>query len=88
MIDIGDHVRSIYKEDPDGFFGAWELTNTHLTLVDIHPATLARTAVMFSIMYDIMSTSVVGDRTRRAELYATLMYLFAGMIIPDYCRAM
>ncbi|KAJ3509545.1 hypothetical protein NLJ89_g5165 [Agrocybe chaxingu] len=51
-----------------------ESVNVHFTLVDIHPAMLARTVVMFGLF------------RRRVELYATLFFVQTSILVPEYCR--
>ncbi|KAF8962202.1 hypothetical protein BDZ97DRAFT_1920671 [Flammula alnicola] len=61
------------------------LLRIHLCLVDIHPATIARTLVMLAIIEKVLQTRKSGDETRRAELHATLFYVLMAALMPDYC---
>ncbi|CAA7262627.1 unnamed protein product [Cyclocybe aegerita] len=56
------------------------------TLVDIHPATLARTLVMLRLLQLIMGFRGSRDKILLAELHATLFYVFNAMVMPEYCR--
>ncbi|KAF9480632.1 hypothetical protein BDN70DRAFT_877325 [Pholiota conissans] len=60
--------------------------NVHMTLLDIHPATLARLAIMLSILQQIIEARKKNNVTKVVELHATIFYLFTTMLMPDYCR--
>ncbi|KIM41915.1 hypothetical protein M413DRAFT_71143 [Hebeloma cylindrosporum] len=55
----------------------------HLTLMDIHPAPLARNLVIFSLLDQIRLSK---DSSKRVELHAALFYLYTSIIMPDYCH--
>ncbi|KAH9916974.1 uncharacterized protein BXZ73DRAFT_105668 [Epithele typhae] len=55
----------------------------HLTLLDIHEVPLARNLSVLMLLLQLNDTS---DKTERAEINATLMYTFAGVIMPPYCH--
>jgi hypothetical protein len=59
-----------------------------MTLVDIHPATLARLTIMWSIFQQILEARQKNNNTKITELHATLFYLYTTMLMPDYCRQM
>ncbi|EFI28567.1 hypothetical protein CC1G_13594 [Coprinopsis cinerea okayama7 len=54
----------------------------HMTLIEIHPATVARNVLVFELF-----TEIQGARTEeeKDELFASLVYLYTSMAIPDYC---
>ncbi|KAG2023880.1 hypothetical protein CC2G_001486 [Coprinopsis cinerea AmutBmut pab1-1] len=54
----------------------------HMTLIEIHPATVARNVLVFELFSEIQ-----GARTEeeKDELFASLVYLYTSMAIPDYC---
>ncbi|KAJ7036536.1 hypothetical protein C8F04DRAFT_953716 [Mycena alexandri] len=55
----------------------------HITLLDIHPAPLARDLCMI-LLLDEMITA--GDNSIvKAELLSTMFYTFAGVVMPGYC---
>jgi hypothetical protein len=65
-----------------------EVENLHMTLVDIHPASLARVIVILSLLQQILNL----DRQNREEatekeieLYATIFFVYTSMVMPDYC---
>lgn len=62
--------------------------SVHMTLIDIHPATLARVIVVFSLLHQILHARVTNDNARKVELHATLFYLYTTMLMPAYCRKM
>ncbi|KAJ6520693.1 hypothetical protein DFH09DRAFT_1426866 [Mycena vulgaris] len=56
----------------------------HLTLLDIHPSALARDLVVLMLLNDCMTG---GDPAALAETKATLMYTYAGAVMPLYAHA-
>ncbi|KAJ7780170.1 hypothetical protein DFH07DRAFT_465077 [Mycena maculata] len=56
----------------------------HITLLDIHPAALARDLCMLLLLDQLVDTSPENSVTR-AEILATLFYTFAGVVMPGYC---
>lgn len=52
--------------------------HAHFTLLDIHPASLARDLCMLVLLDHL-------DEETRAEVMATLFYIFIGVAIPPYC---
>ncbi|KAJ6507320.1 hypothetical protein C8R47DRAFT_1100924 [Mycena vitilis] len=56
----------------------------HITLLDIHPAALARDLCMLLLLNQLMDTPLENSETR-TELLATLFYTFAGVVMPGYC---
>ncbi|KAI0719795.1 hypothetical protein C8T65DRAFT_603249 [Cerioporus squamosus] len=82
----GRHVLGTLCGLLDGF---WKLTKAkqlqfkvHLTLLDIHDATLARDLCMFMLLHELATTT---DATAKVEIKATLMYMFCGAVMPPYC---
>ncbi|TFK84364.1 hypothetical protein K466DRAFT_527460 [Polyporus arcularius HHB13444] len=69
--------------------GYWKLSKAkqlqfkaHLTLLDIHDATLARDLCLFMLLHELATTK---DATAKVEIKATLMYMFCGAAMPPYC---
>lgn len=65
-----------------------EVQNLHITMVDVHPASLARVLVILSLLQQIVDL----DRQNRdestekeIELYATIFFIYTSMVMPDYC---
>ncbi|KAI0737520.1 hypothetical protein C8Q80DRAFT_1125297 [Daedaleopsis nitida] len=56
--------------------------HAHLTLFDIHDATIARDLCMFMLLHELNCTD---DEAVRIEIKATLMYTFCGAVMPSYC---
>ena len=56
--------------------------HAHLTLLDIHAATIARDLEMILLLDQLNHTN---DTTARIEIKATLMYVFCGVVMPSYC---
>ena len=54
----------------------------HATLLDIHEAIIARDLCMLMLLHDLNNTI---DGLERTEIHATLMYTFAGAVMPAYC---
>ncbi|KAF8968697.1 hypothetical protein BDZ97DRAFT_324231 [Flammula alnicola] len=77
---FGTLIDIVHKlHDASGF----ESTRVHLTLIDIHPATLARNLVIFALIHRI---SLSEDDVEKLELQTTLFYLYLGLAIPEYCN--
>ncbi|KAF8210815.1 hypothetical protein K438DRAFT_1569292, partial [Mycena galopus ATCC 62051] len=57
----------------------------HLTLLDIHPSALARDLVVLMLLNDCMTPGI--SPTLLVELKATLMYTYAGSVMPSYAHA-
>ena len=53
----------------------------HLTLLDIHPSALARDLVILMLLDECMTVTAP---VALAEIKATLMYTYAGAIMPPY----
>ncbi|KAJ7483585.1 hypothetical protein FB451DRAFT_1028935 [Mycena latifolia] len=58
----------------------------HLTLLDIHPSALARDLVVLQLLDDCMTVGA-GAPAALAEIKATLMYTYAGAVMPSYAHA-
>ncbi|PBK68015.1 hypothetical protein ARMSODRAFT_1005025 [Armillaria solidipes] len=56
----------------------------HLTLLDIHPTTLARDLVPFVLMDDLIASR--NSEEDEAEIKATLFYTYFGILMPSYCH--
>ncbi|KAI0737514.1 hypothetical protein C8Q80DRAFT_1115040 [Daedaleopsis nitida] len=56
--------------------------HAHLTLLDIHDATIARDLCIFMLLHQLNGTN---DETVRTEIKVTLMYVFCGAVMPSYC---
>ncbi|KJA21534.1 hypothetical protein HYPSUDRAFT_41905 [Hypholoma sublateritium FD-334 SS-4] len=57
-----------------------------LTLMDIHPASLARVIVVISLIQQVLHARLSKDTARTTELFTTLFYVYATYLMPDYCR--
>ena len=64
---------------------ASDIPRLHLTLVEIHPATLARTLLIFKLIERI---SLAENPVKELELETTLSYLYVSLAIPGYCEDM
>jgi hypothetical protein len=64
---------------------ASDIERLHLTLVEIHPATLARTLLIFELIERI---SLAENPMNELELETTLFYLYVSLAMPDYCEDM
>ncbi|KAI0329760.1 hypothetical protein GY45DRAFT_1279063 [Cubamyces sp. BRFM 1775] len=56
--------------------------HAHLTLLDIHPTAIARDLCMLLLLHEYNNTT---DPIARAEVMATLMYIFCAGVMPSYC---
>ena len=56
--------------------------HAHLTLLDIHDAPIARDLCLFVLLHDLSQTQ---DATTKAEIIATIMYMYCGAAMPSYC---
>lgn len=59
--------------------------SVHMTLIDIHPATLARVIVIFALLQQILVARTKNEKSKVVELHATLFYLYISTVMPDYC---
>jgi hypothetical protein len=57
---------------------------THITLMDIHPAIIARN-LLFFMMIDALVQHTLED-IDRLEVQVTMIYVFIGWIMPSYCE--
>ena len=57
----------------------------HLTALDVHPASIARILVLMLLLDELVDGRSATPRTK-AEVVATYMYTFKGVVIPDYCN--
>jgi len=64
---------------------ASDIPQLHLTLVEIHPATLARTLLIFELIERI---SLAVNPMKELELETTLFYLYVSLAMPGYCEDM
>ena len=62
-----------------------DIPRLHLTLLEIHPATVARTLVIFKLIELI---SLAENPMEELELETTLFYLYVSLAIPGYCEDM
>ncbi|KAJ6568362.1 hypothetical protein DFH09DRAFT_1155208 [Mycena vulgaris] len=61
-----------------------ESLRAHITLLDIHPAALARDLCILLLLEQLVDTPTESSTTR-AEILATMFYTFAGVVMPEYC---
>ena len=57
----------------------------HLTALDIHPTIIARNLVYLFLLDQLVDGQSITPETR-AEIVATYMYAFIGVVMPDYCH--
>ena len=62
-----------------------DILRLHLTLVEIHPATLAWTLLIFELIERI---SLAENPVKELELETTLFYLYVSLAMPGYCEDM
>jgi hypothetical protein len=55
----------------------------HLTLLDIHFATIARDLLLCMFLHTLAEEQL--DADARLELQASLVYIYVGWAMPDYC---
>ena len=56
----------------------------HITLLDIHPTTLARDLCIFALLEQLLDTP--NSKEKEAEIKATIFYAYLGVIMPSYCH--
>ncbi|KDR73934.1 hypothetical protein GALMADRAFT_250621 [Galerina marginata CBS 339.88] len=60
----------------------------HITALDIHFASVARTVILFMLVNALMTAREGGEGPETMlEIQATLVYVYVGWIIPSYCHA-
>ncbi|KAF6758074.1 hypothetical protein DFP72DRAFT_889855 [Ephemerocybe angulata] len=57
----------------------------HLTLVDIHPATLARVMLVFALIRKLLR--IPRSDERRLDYETTIFYMYTTILMPDYCHS-
>ena len=57
----------------------------HLTALDIHPAAIAKNLVFLLLLNELVDGQAITPETK-AEVIATHMYAFLGVIMPNYCH--
>lgn len=57
----------------------------HLTALDIHPASIVRILVFLLLLNELADGQSTTPEIK-AEVIATYMYAFTGVVIPDYCH--
>ena len=62
-----------------------DIPRLHLTLLEIHPATVARTLLIFELIELI---SLTENPLEELELETTLFYLYVSLAMPGYCEDM
>ncbi|KAG2006704.1 hypothetical protein CC2G_014457 [Coprinopsis cinerea AmutBmut pab1-1] len=77
LIHFFDIWKKLYKLGKRGS----DLPKIHLTLVDIHPAALARVMLVFAFIWRSMDTSA----EVLMEIETTAFYVWSTIIMPDYC---
>lgn len=91
IIDLGRFIKTNFPEEDDPIFNpcaqGFSTTNTFMTVVDENPASLARVALMFTMLSDLRATRL-SSQIPRAQLYAAIFYSFTSMVIPKYCHDM
>ncbi|KAF9040853.1 hypothetical protein BJ165DRAFT_1406859 [Panaeolus papilionaceus] len=60
----------------------YRIPDLHLTLLDIHPASIARVMLLLGLIRRSMTARVT---TFKLELEATAFYVFSTIFMPDYC---
>ncbi|KAJ7498066.1 hypothetical protein B0H11DRAFT_1998531 [Mycena galericulata] len=56
----------------------------HITLLDLHPAALARDLCILLLLDQMMGTPAESS-AERVEILSTMFYTFAGVVMPGYC---
>jgi hypothetical protein len=56
----------------------------HVTLLDIHFATIARDLLLCMLIDCLVQGQL--DATARSEVQTTLVYVYVGWVMPDYCE--
>jgi hypothetical protein len=56
----------------------------HVTLLDIHFATIARDLLLCMLIDHLAHDEL--DVTARLEVQMTLVYVYVGWVMPEYCQ--
>ncbi|PPR04334.1 hypothetical protein CVT24_013372, partial [Panaeolus cyanescens] len=70
------------RVERDAVRSKFQLPNLHLTLFDIHPASVARVMLMFALVRKVMAAQ---DPTYRLEVEAAAFYAWNTLHMPTYC---
>ncbi|KAF8962201.1 hypothetical protein BDZ97DRAFT_1130396 [Flammula alnicola] len=81
LIDVADSTRNLPLPEQRNS------VDLHMTLVDIHPATLARTLIVLALVLRIIETRRnEGLQSQlELELHTTLFYVYMSLVMPEYC---
>ncbi|KAK0461719.1 uncharacterized protein EV420DRAFT_1526820 [Desarmillaria tabescens] len=65
-----------------------EASRIHFTLLDIHPTTIARNMCLFMMINEliVMQLCKRTDGIEKAEIKATIFYVWMGVALPSYCH--
>ncbi|KAH8102117.1 hypothetical protein BXZ70DRAFT_930357 [Cristinia sonorae] len=76
IIDLHHEWKKLPKDKGDALF-------THITMLDIHPAMLARDMIILSLARQLGDEGL--EPTDRLEIKAACVYLWNGIALPSYC---
>ena len=77
VIGVGNALKNLKKSQKNAL-------KVHVTLLDLHFATVARQLVVLMLLDAMMAADEGG--IERLELQATAVYLCIGTVIPRYCH--
>lgn len=76
LIGLGSAQRKLRPQQKPEF-------KAHLTLLDIHFATIARDLLLCMLIHILVENQLEADA--RLEVQTTLVYVYIGWAMPDYC---
>lgn len=79
------HFGWIWKALFDAGLPRSRLPKLHITLVDIHPAAVARLMVVFALLQKSIQPGL--SETDRLELEAIIFFTWGSYLIPDFCTS-
>ncbi|TFK18604.1 hypothetical protein FA15DRAFT_760548 [Coprinopsis marcescibilis] len=75
------HFLDLWKKLARVTWSRKTLPKLHMTLVDIHPAALARAMMIFALM----RKGAQAANTAKLEIESTIFYTFSCILMPGYC---
>lgn len=75
------HLADIQKRRTGKF-----VPKIHFTLIDIHPAAVARIIVVLALLEEILRAKKEGDTDKVVLLHTTINYVYNTSLMPEYCQ--
>ncbi|KAF9529063.1 hypothetical protein CPB83DRAFT_893776 [Crepidotus variabilis] len=78
LLDATESIQAIRKKEKN-----YVPPQLHMTLVDIHPAVVAKTLLIMELIHRL--DQLEGDFNAQMSVQTTLAFLYVSLAMPDYC---